>query len=379
MNENKMAFIICSNDEVCMNECMKYINRLNVPEGIETDVIVVQGAESLCSGYNAAMNDSDAKYKVYMHQDVFILNLNFIADVINTFKSHPDYGMLGVIGADRIFQDANYWLEWNTGATRCGGFMDEKISHNIGKHEPYLMPVVAIDGMIMITQYDLPWREDLFDGFHFYDASQSFEFIKANYLVGVVPQPSVWCNHDCGWSGMRNYDYYRKIFCREYAGYGHKYEESETNIWQFESQDGLSKESYKFDKLLERGRDGDKTALDEIAAISNKYQQVDRKLGTYIIILNTLYDEWREGSDEFTMHGAVWSPEELLAQFRRYRYFLRRVEAGFPLEDDEVYKEIAARKDKRLIDLATIAGCSTIEPEATLKRLSEKIGGVKLF
>ena len=40
----------------------------------------------------------------------------------------------------------------------------------------------------MATQYDVPWREDLFDGFDFYDVSQSFEFRKAGYTVGVPVQ-----------------------------------------------------------------------------------------------------------------------------------------------------------------------------------------------
>ncbi|MDC2863928.1 glycosyltransferase [Bacillus sp. BP-3] len=37
--------------------------------------------------------------------------------------------------------------------------------------------------------------EHLFDGFHFYDVSQSFEFRKASYLVGVFNQMHPWCLH----------------------------------------------------------------------------------------------------------------------------------------------------------------------------------------
>ncbi len=29
------------------------------------------------------------------------------------------------------------------------------------------IPVECIDGLLMATQYDVPWREDLFDGFDF--------------------------------------------------------------------------------------------------------------------------------------------------------------------------------------------------------------------
>lgn len=39
--------------------------------------------------------------------------------------------------------------------------------------------VDAVDGLLMMTQYDLPWRDDLFSDFDFYDVSQAFEFRRA--------------------------------------------------------------------------------------------------------------------------------------------------------------------------------------------------------
>jgi hypothetical protein len=63
----------------------------------------------------------------------------------------------------------------------------------------------------------------------------------------------------------------------------------------------------------------------------------------------------------------------LVAKFTRYKYFLRRVELGFPLEYDEVFAEIAARADKRLIDLRTLAPHVTLAPEATIKRLEKEL------
>jgi hypothetical protein len=374
MNENKIAFIICYNDELCMSECVRYINRLNVPVGIERDIIGIQGAESMCAGYNAAMRDSDAKYKVYMHQDVFILNLNFIEDVIKIFRDNPQYGMLGVCGSDKVLADASYWLEWNTGATRWGGNINEDVRYNFGRNESCLMPVVALDGMMMITQYDLPWREDLFDAFDFYDVSQSFEFTRAGYRVGVVPQTSPWCLHDCGWSNMSRYDRYRQIFCREYSGYGHKYEENPQNIRQREVMGELDKRNDELAVLLERGRDGDKNALSVMADFVNEHHLINRTLATNIVILETIYSELLGGSCEFLEGGRVHSAAEMTNQFTRYKYFLRRVELGFPLEDDEVYREVAARKDKRLLDLRAIAPHVTLEPEAAMKRLAEALG-----
>jgi hypothetical protein len=374
MNENKIAFIICYNDELCMSECVRYINRLNVPDGIETDIISIQGAESMCAGYNAAMNDSDAKYKVYMHQDVFILNVNFISDIIKMFRENPQYGMLGVCGADCVVPSANYWMEWNIGASRWGSNIEEKVSYNFGRNEPYIMNAFALDGMFMVTQYDVTWREDLFDTFDFYDVSQSFEFIKAGYLVGVVPQTSPWCHHDCGWSNMSRYDHYRRIFCREYREYGFEYEENETNIAQREGREVLDRHSAEVTYLLEQGRDGDDSVLDRMAELVNEYHTMNRTIAIYLVILQVIITERRSGADEFSGGGRFYTADEMTSRFISFKYFLRRVELGFPLEDDDIYKEIAARKDKRLMDLRAIAPHVTLEPEATIKRLEKELG-----
>lgn len=85
MNDKKICFIICYNDDKYISECLHYINRLTVPDGYLLDVLTVKNADSMTSGYNAAMNETDAKYKIYMHQDVFIVNINLLEDIIKIF------------------------------------------------------------------------------------------------------------------------------------------------------------------------------------------------------------------------------------------------------------------------------------------------------
>lgn len=74
MNQNKFAFIICTNDTLLLEECLHYINHLIIPDGFEVDILTIPDAVSMTRGYSEAMQSSDARYKIYMHQDVFILN-----------------------------------------------------------------------------------------------------------------------------------------------------------------------------------------------------------------------------------------------------------------------------------------------------------------
>ena len=82
---------------------------------------------------------------------------------------------------------------------------DERFHEVIEKCEIYAEPgtykyvsVEAIDGLLIATQYDFPWREDLFKEFDFYDASQSMEFIRKGYKVVVPIFHKPVCVHDDG-------------------------------------------------------------------------------------------------------------------------------------------------------------------------------------
>ena len=82
MNTRKISFIICVNDETYYSECLFYIDRLRVPDGYEIDVYPVRDASSIYQGYNLAMLQTDAKYKIYMHQDVFLIYENLLIELI---------------------------------------------------------------------------------------------------------------------------------------------------------------------------------------------------------------------------------------------------------------------------------------------------------
>lgn len=218
MRENKkVAFIICSNDDLYYRECVRYIDDLKIPEGYETDIICITGADSIAEAYNAAMESSDARYKVYLHQDVFIYNKNFIQDMVAIFQTDEQLGLLGMIGGVNLPQNAVIWNAWNRGATYA---CNNKCAFPLicmQDSERKWTEVEAVDGMMMITQYDIRWREDLDLGWDFYDVSQSLEFRRRGYKVGVAFQEKPWCMHDCGISKLINYDVSRKKILREYG------------------------------------------------------------------------------------------------------------------------------------------------------------------
>ncbi len=218
MNDKKICFILCSNQELYLNECLFWIGRLEVPEGYEVERQIITDARSMTEGYNRAMRRSDAKYKVYLHQDTFIFNPHFLTDMLAVFAKDAGIGMIGMIGVEKMPENGVMWQ-----SNQRVGMLYEHRNYQILRlqekkmpEEAEYMPVEAIDGFLMITQYDLPWREELFDRWDFYDASQSMEFIRAGYQVVVPGMKEPWCLHDCGIINLEHYEQERVKYVQEY-------------------------------------------------------------------------------------------------------------------------------------------------------------------
>ncbi|SKB95470.1 Glycosyl transferase family 2 [Lachnospiraceae bacterium] len=350
MNDKKIAFIIATNDEQYFSECTYYINRLWIPEGFETDVIGVREAHSICEAYNAAMHSSDARYKVYLHHDVFILNQNFIQDVVDSFALDPEVGMLGVIGAVNMPPDAYAFNSWDTGGTLL--FNGQSGGISMYSNEEGLTEVSAIDGMIMITNHDLKWREDIFDGWDFYDLSQSMEFWRVGYKVAVPYQKSPWCMHDLAHLGLGKYDHYRKIFCETYHdAYGFEAGTENSNPFEVEESKNIEA-AHEIAELIFRDLSHDRfEEVREKLEYVKIYRAVQDNDLEMIRELLTIYDEEaQEGIRCFWTPGGSFG--EIREKYIALRFLLYRAE--FDCDTDDYIPLLRKWFQKGLISEAAI-------------------------
>ena len=214
-NNKKICFVICTNNELYLEEAIHYVYGLCVPEGYEIEILSTADARSMTSGYNEIMNYTDAKYKIYIHQDVMIIDKDILFKLLEIFEDES-IGMIGVVGSPKLPDNGIMWNGDRIGAVYTSNVFcsDMKI---LGYANNDYEEVEAIDGLFMATQYDIPWREDLFKHWDFYDISQSFEFRKAGYKVVVPKIDKPWVIHDDGLSVLKN-SYYedRLLFLKEY-------------------------------------------------------------------------------------------------------------------------------------------------------------------
>lgn len=194
MDRQKVCFISCVNDEDQYARAVSHIDMLYPPKGVTVEKVAIRHAKSMASGYNEAMEKSDARYKVYIRQNTMIINRMFLHDLLFLFEQHPDLGMFGVIGAKDLPASGNWW----DSPTKAGKMLEHRHTYSylsFLEAEYAYQQVEAIDGALMATQYDLPWPE-VVDGWHVYDTVQSLKFQQAGFKVGVPHQPHPWVLHE---------------------------------------------------------------------------------------------------------------------------------------------------------------------------------------
>ena len=150
MNDKKFCFIYCVNDQLQLQRSLDTLKLLKVPAGYQIEHIFIDDASSMTSGYNNAMKKTDTKYKVYLHQDVFILNHNFLMDILSLFGKFPIVGMLGVVGTKSLPENGVWWegkekygkvLESSPGKMRLLSFSEVSRDYE---------SVKAIDGLMIV-------------------------------------------------------------------------------------------------------------------------------------------------------------------------------------------------------------------------------------
>lgn len=327
MNEKLIAFIICVNNEVVFGECQYYINRLHVPEGYAVEMLAISDADSMCAAYDLGMQSSQAKYKIYMHQDVFIRNINFLEDILRIFLQDESIGMIGMIGGNGMPKTGVAYRAWNVGNIDS---RDPDMAYYLVEHsnQERDMPVEAVDGLLIATQYDLPWREDLFHNFDFYDVSQSFEMRRAGYKIVVPCRKVPWVIHDSSFAKLNHYDANRRIALKEYAEYF--YAEDGFEFLYNEEWNRLSDElSEQIKQLMEAGE------WEKAGAIIQSYRagKMKSSILEMLGIMSDIYEKEKENGAAKGFFEDTKSWQDMYEKYMKTRFLLRRMELGMPAQE----------------------------------------------
>ena len=182
----KIAVIVARQGEELPQDLLMSIRLLEQPEGFTMELVEVEGKAGMAAAYGQAMEASAAKYKIYLDERVRILDSHLLVRIVHLFETHVDLGVLGISGTKLLPPDGiAFHSTRRIGSLRLA---EDARTVSWGRVLGEMENVLAVDGFLMATQVDLPWREDLFHGGAFFDAAQCLEFRRQGLRSAVLGQ-----------------------------------------------------------------------------------------------------------------------------------------------------------------------------------------------
>lgn len=362
---NKIQFIICANDSRELEECRFYIDRLYVPDGMQTELTIITDARSMTEGYNRGMGQSDAKYRIYLHQDTCLIYRDMLRELIDVFEKNESIGMVGVVGVKQIPNHAVAHSSWDTGWVDTN---EQPLELKYQpEHESGLELVEAVDGLFIATQYDVPWREDLFTKWDFYDISQALEMRRRGYQVAVPYQSQPWCWHDNETSRLADYEGERRIFASEYQDI-RAFDRGEVYHYQSKQDQLLEEFQAEIMHMVDEGR------MTLVEQLLEQYHSILGSKAELIRLENIFYVRKVEkhAGVESQLYGDGKMAKELLEAFREDKFLVKRMEYG----DDKAADRLLERYQLRELSEAAMLGlavCYAKDRTMVMEQWNEKL------
>jgi hypothetical protein len=179
------------------------------------------GAFGLGAAYNKGAAQAQGTILVFMHEDVFIITPEWGKILENKFSRDDAIGLIGVAGAQYLFQDNPLWV--SAGRPFIKGTVihdlpaENKCILTVFSDEETDSDVVAVDGLFCAVPkrvFDtVHFDEQTFDRFHFYDLDICMQIRKTRRIVVT---PAILVKHFSGGSFQEEWKNYGRKFLEKY-------------------------------------------------------------------------------------------------------------------------------------------------------------------
>lgn len=193
MDKTKIGFIVFNKNKRELEECISHIRSLHIPENYKAEISVVDDNENFPANFQNAIANSDARYKIYLQQNVNIIYKDMLSDMLALFAANEKLGVLGISGYDMLPPDGDFsniqngWEEY--------GYYKQNQFRKMNKAENSFHDVKVINSPFLASQYDISESSSLQSAHYFNPLLMSFEYRKAGYLTGVPSQKKPWCHY----------------------------------------------------------------------------------------------------------------------------------------------------------------------------------------
>ena len=160
--------------------------------GCAYELIVVKGGNSIFKAYNEGVSQSSYPLLCFIHEDVLFLNQGWGNELASVLKKNKA-GLVGLAGSTYKSEIPSPW--WLINPADYDVNFVKQVMHKVnpGLTDPaFEKEVLVIDGVFIGCQKELllkiPFDENHYDGFHFYDLDISLHFFYSGYKNFVTSQ-----------------------------------------------------------------------------------------------------------------------------------------------------------------------------------------------
>jgi GT2 family glycosyltransferase len=197
MVEPRISVLICSIDAAKYARVTASYERLlaNYPH----EIIGIHDARSLAEGYNRAVQASRGEWLLFSHDDVEIVSGDLAPAIL---RASATLDVIGVVGTSKVL--SGYWPAaghpflhgWMAQPAPGGQPGEERFYVGVfGVDGPLTAGLQGLDGMFFVAKRavveEVPFDEEIFDGFHGYDLDFSFAAHLAGFSVGTSAEIAV--------------------------------------------------------------------------------------------------------------------------------------------------------------------------------------------
>ncbi len=192
----KVDFIIAYNT-ANIDKCIECINDLIVPEGVCIDTLGIEGENRIDEVYNACQEESTADFRVFIRENVYIVNKNFISDMLAFFDDNPSVAAAGIIGGSKNGRFA----DWNSGAVDIVN--EDRADRFVMKSASPETEILS--GQLIVTREKIDWSCEEDKNFDLAFSERMNSFARK---LAVFPQTEPWCLWEYGETYSERADVY---------------------------------------------------------------------------------------------------------------------------------------------------------------------------
>lgn len=186
MDASKIAIILLNISEEYVELMQQYLNALRKPEGYEVELVICNQDHGMTHAFAEGMVCSDAKYKVYIPPDTIIIYENIFEECLRIFKRDKHIGAIGVLGAHQLSTTTEIFKSYGLQGRILFRDGEQKIYSGSRKG------IQILSENLLITQYDVSWRETQYTEQDYVFRAQSIEFTRKGYKLSVPEQEDFW-------------------------------------------------------------------------------------------------------------------------------------------------------------------------------------------